>query len=391
MTVETPGGSDGINIVERAKAIILKPKDEWPVIERELTSSGDIFTRYAVPLAAIGPVALFIGSQLFGYGAFGITYRPSVTAGLSIAVTSFVLGLVGLLVLTLVADKLAPNFGGESNSRNAFKLVAYSMTASWLSGIFGLVPSLGFLGIIGLYSFYLFYVGVTPLMKVPVDKALTYTIVTAVCMCAIYLCIGFLTTSIGGLFGGAGLGAMSGGTVTSSDGGSVTVPGMGTLDTGKLEQAAKDVEAAAAGKSQAAAPDALQALLPGSIGSYQRIAVESNRAGPASSAEGTYEAGGKSFKLKVADMAMVGAIAGMAGAFGVEQNRQDGDSYEHTSTKDGNLVVEKWDSGEGSGSFMTMVGKRFMLEAEGEAGSIDELKAAVATVDIGKLASLAKS
>lgn len=390
MTDLIPEGS-GSSIIERAKAIILKPKEEWPVIDREPTSSGDIFTRYAVPLAAIGPIALFIGSQVFGFGAFGITYRPSLMSSLSLAITSFVLGLVGLFVLSFVADKLAPNFGGESNSRNAFKLVAYSMTASWLAGIFGLFPSLSFLGIVGLYSFYLFYVGVTPLMKVPVDKALTYTIVTAVCMLVIYLCIGFLTTTIGGLFGGAALGGMAAGTITSSEGGSVTVPGVGTLDSGKIAQAAKDVEDAASGKSQAIAPDALQALLPGAIGGFQRTAVESSRAGPASNAEGTYEAGDKRFTLKIADMTLVGAIAGMAGAFGVEQNREDADSYERTTTKDGNLVVEKWDRGDNEGKFMTMVGKRFMIEAEGQAGSIDELKAAVATVDLGKLAALAQN
>ncbi len=388
MTDQIPDGT-GSSIVERAKAIILKPKEEWPVIDREPTSSGDIFTRYAVPLAAVGPIALLIGSQVFGFGAFGITYRPSLMSSLSLAVTSFVLGLVGLFVLSFVANKLAPNFGGESNSRNAFKLVAYSMTASWLAGIFGLFPSLSFLGILGLYSFYLFYVGVTPLMKVPVDKALTYTIVTAVCMIVIYLCIGFLTTTIGGLFGGAVLGGMGAGTVTSSEGGSVTVPGIGTLDTGKIEQAAKDVEDAASGKTQAIAPAALQALLPSAIGGFQRTAVESNRAGPASNAEGTYESGDKRFKLKVADMTVVGAIAGMAGAFGVEQNREDGDGYERTTTKDGNLVVEKWNRSDNRGTFMTMVGKRFMIEAEGQAGSIDELKAAVATIDLGKLNALA--
>src|SRR5690606_27283636 len=108
--------------LDRAKAIILTPKEEWPVIDRETTSSGDIFTRYAVPLAAIGPVAQFIGSQAFGYRAFGVTYRPSFTASLSTAILTFVLSLVGLFIISLVADKIAPKFGGESSSRNAFKV-----------------------------------------------------------------------------------------------------------------------------------------------------------------------------------------------------------------------------------------------------------------------------
>jgi len=72
MTDETPGNG-GNPIVARAKAIILKPKEEWPVIDRETTPSGDIFTRYALPLAANGPVAQSIGGQVFSFGTFGIT------------------------------------------------------------------------------------------------------------------------------------------------------------------------------------------------------------------------------------------------------------------------------------------------------------------------------
>ena len=62
-------------IFERAKAIILTPKDEWLKIAGETTSQRDILLHYAIPLTAIGPVASFIGGQMFGYGAFGFSYR----------------------------------------------------------------------------------------------------------------------------------------------------------------------------------------------------------------------------------------------------------------------------------------------------------------------------
>jgi Yip1 domain. len=382
-----PAGGTTPSIVERAKAIILKPKAEWPVIDAETTPSGEIFTRYAVPLAAIGPVATFIGSQLFGLGAFGFSYRPSLMGSLSMAVTGFILALVSLFVVSFIADKLAAKFGGVSSSRNAFKLVAYSMTASWLAGIFNLVPSLGFLAILGLYSFYLFYVGAAPLMKVPAEKALTYTIVTVLCVIVIYLIIGAITATVGRTFGGFGpMSGMGGGTVTTDEGATITLPGVGSIDTGKIEEAARDMEAAQ--NREAIAPADLQGLLPASIGAYQRTAISSAKAGPSSQAEGTYEADGKRFTLKVADMAMMGAMAGMAGALGVESNREDGDSYERTSTVDDNLVIEKWNSASNSGSFATMVGKRFMIEADGDAASIDELKAAVASIDMGRLAAL---
>ena len=182
------GSASGLNaIIERAKSIILKPKETWPAISGEPTTPGELLVRYAIPLAAIGPVCSFIGMQVFGFGAMGFSYRPGLVAGLSGAVFSFVMGLVSLVVLTFIADFLAPKFGGQSNRTNAFKLVAYGMTASWLAGIFGLIPQLAFFGLLGLYSFYLFYTGAAPLMKVPEDKAAGYTAVTIVCAIVLYL------------------------------------------------------------------------------------------------------------------------------------------------------------------------------------------------------------
>ena len=57
-----------------------------PRIAADPSTSGDIVTRYAIPLIAIGPLASFIGGQIFGYGAFGFSYRPGLIAGLTGAV-----------------------------------------------------------------------------------------------------------------------------------------------------------------------------------------------------------------------------------------------------------------------------------------------------------------
>ena len=75
-------------LMNRAKAITLKPDETWPVIAKETDAPMQVFVRYVVPLAAIGPIASFIGGQVFGYGAFGISYRPSFMGGLSQAITS---------------------------------------------------------------------------------------------------------------------------------------------------------------------------------------------------------------------------------------------------------------------------------------------------------------
>lgn len=381
--IDSGGGRS--NIVDRAKNMILKPAEEWPKIQAEPDSIQDILLRYVLPLAAIGPLASFIGSQVFGYGALGITFRPSLMSALSSAIVAYVLTVVGIIILSLIADALAPKFDGTSSRLNAFKLVAYSYTAAMLAGIFGLVPSLAFLGLLGLYSFYLFYTGAGPLMKVPQDKGVAYTAVTVVCGIVMFIIVNALTAAMVGLF-------VPGPTYMSNAGelsGKIDVPGVGSIDAGQMQQAANEMEAAANGKRPAVDPAKLQALLPTAIGSYQRTAVEANAMGPVGSeANGTYSAGDKSFHLKITDMAAMSALAGLGSAIGAQSSREDADGYEKTNTVDGRMQTEAWSKGSGSGKFGVVVGGRFLVQAEGGAASIDELKGAVSTVDQGALSAL---
>ncbi|HEX7822457.1 MAG TPA: Yip1 family protein [Sphingobium sp.] len=375
------------SLIARAKAILLTPKDEWPRIVAEPLGIGDIFRSYVLPLAAIGPVAGFIGSQLFGYSALGISFRPSLVAGISAAITSFILSLVSMFVLTAIVEFLAPKFEGSTTRLNAFKLVAYSFTASWLAGIFGILPSLAWLGIVGLYSFYLLYTGVVPLVNVPAAKAATFTVVTVVCAIILSLVVGAIAASITGLFARAPSFSSDAGEVS----GSVAVPGVGTIDVGKMQEAAKKAEAAASGATKAADAAALQALLPTTVAGFSRTSVESQALGQAgSNAEGRYEKAGKSFTLSLTDMSAMGALASMGAAMGVSSNKEDSNGYEKTATVDGHIVTEKWNKTDGRGEYGTTLADRFMVKAQGEVDSIDTLKEAVASIDAGSLGALVK-
>ena len=104
---------------------------------------------------------------------------------------------------------------------------------------------------------------------------------------------------------------------------------------------------------------------------------------------GTYTSGSTSYHLKITDMAVVAGLAGLGTAFGVQEDKEDADGYEKTGTVDGHLQSEAWRKGASSGKFGVIVANRFDVEAEGSAGSIDDLKAAVATIDQGRLSSLA--
>lgn len=385
----------GNGLVERVKGILLSPKTEWPRIDVESATITDIYKSHVIPLAAIGPVATLIGGQLFGHGAFGIVYRPTILSAVVTALVGYALTLVMVYVCSLVIDGLAPQFGGTKNKISAFKVAAYGATAGWVAGIFGLIPALGLIGLLGgLYSLYLIFLGLPVLMKAPEDRAMGYTAVTVLVMIVAALVVSLITAPIALLFGGGGLVSSA-----STASGTVTVPGAGTVDMGKLGEAAKKMEAIAnqAKNSEgkpAIAGDVLQALLPTTLNGLARTGIESQSGGAAgfngSNAEARYGSGDSEIKLSVTDMGAMGGLAAMGGALNIQSSKQEGTAYEKIGKIDGRMTTEKFDSADKRGSYGTIVGDRVMVQAEGHAASIDVLKAAVAGVDLVKVEGLAK-
>lgn len=166
---------------ERVKNILLQPDREWTVIEKETTTVSQLYRSYILILAAVGPVASIIGLAIFGIiTPFGGAYALPFGSIIGHALVSYFLSLAGVYVFGLVINALAPTFLGTKNEIQALKVAAYSSTASWLAGIFMLVPPLAFLQILGLYSLYLLYLGLPLLMHAPKEKALIYTVVVMV-------------------------------------------------------------------------------------------------------------------------------------------------------------------------------------------------------------------
>ena len=183
-------------LIERVKNILLKPEQEWERIDAEQTTIGNIYRRHVLPLAAVPTVAGLIGSLAFGYSALGFSYRPSVGAALASAVVQYGLALTGVFVLALIIDALAPSFQATPDRTRAFKVAAYSATASWVAGIFNILPTLSVLGILGLYSLYLLYRGLPKLMRASADKALSYTIVVIIAAIGVALVVGAIVAPI---------------------------------------------------------------------------------------------------------------------------------------------------------------------------------------------------
>jgi hypothetical protein len=181
-----------MNLVERAKNMIVSPKTEWNAVAAEEPNIQQILIGYVLPLALIPTLATIIG-----WGAIGILGFTSFTYGIAMGLVQLINAFLSVLIAGFVIDALAGSFGSTKNMGRAVQLVAYSMTPVWVFGILNIIPAIGWLSfLLGLYSLFLVYLGLTPLMKTPEDKKAVYLIVSIVILIAVYWIISIILTSI---------------------------------------------------------------------------------------------------------------------------------------------------------------------------------------------------
>jgi len=185
-------------LTSRVKGILLEPRATWKEIDAEFTKPGEIWGKYIVPLAAIGPIASMIGLFIFGQRiAFtSLTNAVSLTTAISIGVGGYVLALLIVFVLSKIISLLAPGFGGQRNDVQGLKAAAYASTSAWLGGIFMLIPALYLVSwAFRVYSLVLLYVGLPITMKVPRDRAMGYTAVVIIIFIVVWLIGGAILTA----------------------------------------------------------------------------------------------------------------------------------------------------------------------------------------------------
>ncbi|MSP63055.1 MAG: DUF1282 domain-containing protein [Myxococcales bacterium] len=174
---------------QRIIGILLRPKEEWVPIIAESGEPKQLVVPYAVVLAALLPVGLFVATVILGerrvFLGVTSTYRAPLFASLVMAVLlSGALVAAGAL-LGLFVNLLAPGFEARHEPESGYKLAAYAMTPLWVAGasaIFStLHPSLFALHVLvmvagALWGWYLLYCGLPILLGAPEDKALTHSI-----------------------------------------------------------------------------------------------------------------------------------------------------------------------------------------------------------------------
>jgi hypothetical protein len=192
--------SSTAGLIERIKNIVLRPKSEWPIIAPEPTTVAQLYIGYVMPLSALAAVMSFVHMSLIGVSLpFAGAVRMPVESGLVSAVAAFGFGLVGLFLLGLIVNALAPTFSGARDLRQALKVAAYSLTPAWLSSVLALSPMLPTLlqFLAGLYGIYVLYLGLPVVMRSPREKAFGYTATIVICTILLGIVLGILSAAAG--------------------------------------------------------------------------------------------------------------------------------------------------------------------------------------------------
>jgi hypothetical protein len=403
-------------LVNRVKNILLAPKTEWPVIGAEPHTAKDVVLKYVIFVAGAAAIASFISQSLVGTSMLGMTIRQPIGIGLVISIINFAAAIGVVFAIGLLADVLAPSFGGERNGAQGVKLIAYSATAGWVGAVIGIVPWIGWLIALAsmVYGIYLVYTGAPHTTKVPADRAAGYTAVIVVVWIVLYFVVGAIVAGVA-MAGGA-MSALTGGSAITSN---VEVDPDSTL--GKLEQfgssmeeAAKQLEAAEkSGDSKAQAEaaqkmlgtlmgggqpveavptDTLKALVPDTLGGLARSSFSAERTGAmglqVSHVQARYGEGDRTLSLEISDSGGAAGLMGLASWAAVSVEREDDTGWEKTYKEGDRLVMEKWDSGSRRGEYNLIVGDRFVVKVEGDNVEMDDLKSVVDDLDLDALAAL---
>jgi MFS family permease len=401
-----------MNLIERAKNILITPKTEWDVIAADPTPTPALITTYVLPLAAVAAVAAFIGQVFIGVSlGFMGSYKVPLLTGLIGLVFSVVMSVVMVFVVGFIADALAPTFGGTKNMNQAVKVAAYCYTPVWIVSILNIIPALGILVLLAaLYAIYLMYLGLPRLMKAPQEKAAGYTAVVIIAA----IVVGFVVATIGGLITGpamVGAGALgaarSPAVAYQKDSAAAKLEQFGRQmeeQNKKMEAAAKSGDASkqaeaamgalgammAGGKAvDPVQIDALKPFVPEKFAGLPRSDMRTERSGVqglmVAKAEGDYREGDKHVRLEVTDTG--GAAGFMALAQFAQGEREDSSRREVTRKEGDRLVHEKVSKTGGENEFTVVLANRFVVTTRGNT-DIGTLKSSVASLDLGKIESL---
>ncbi len=190
-------------MLQRVMNVALRPAEEWPAIASEPMTTAGVYTRYIVPLSAIGPACSFLSSAMWGQRLpfTGLKVDTQISTLFMMMIVGYVIGLVAVGITALIVQRLAPTFKSQGEFVDGLKMVTFSYAPYWLASVLTLVPFIGMLSLlVAFYGLYLFYLGLPHVMKTPEDQRLPYLgVVLVVSVVVWFVMVGLPALLVGGM------------------------------------------------------------------------------------------------------------------------------------------------------------------------------------------------
>jgi hypothetical protein len=198
---------DIMKIVNQTKNLMINPKGTLLKLRDEQATMKDI-----IIYLAIVAVPTFLG-MLIGYGFFWGGFGNFLGYAFAMAVITYILSIVGIIVFGFLLNALAGNFKSKKNKMQALKLVSYAATPWLLLGIVNIFPVASIIALLGgIYGLYILYLGIPIFMETPKEQQMPYfvigLIVFIVVMGVVWWLSSFIWTRLvwstvwGGYYGG---------------------------------------------------------------------------------------------------------------------------------------------------------------------------------------------
>lgn len=386
MTIESDAGAP--SLIDRAKAILMRPRAEWDRIAAESVDVPNLYLGYVAPLALLAGIASFIGSAIVGSSLFGASHREPMAAVGIHAAMYVVSTLIAVVVLAQVTNALAPAFGSVKDREQAHKLAAYGATSALLGGVFAVLPpiaaAVALVG--GIYALVVIYLGLPRLMKTPDDKRPGYfaTIISVciVVVVVINLLLGSALNATGVIENAPGytFGRASPAKVETEP----APAGAVAVDLDALRRQAEAMQGA--GGMTVVDPARVEAQLPQSLpGGFTLASASSSAALGLAQGEGVYRSGDAELRVIVVQTNATGALIGAASGMNMHESSRSGGGYARTQTIDGRIYSEEVDTASRSASY-GVVGRGVAVMAAGTNGvTLDQARAAVETIGVQRL------
>jgi hypothetical protein len=142
----------------RVKNILVRPQQEWKVIQEERTTYGQLIGEYVAVIAAVPPLSALAERLVFGRGIAGSSPLGQV---LALNVLWYFMIIINMVITSAVITAVAFSKEPWWFNLRGLQLASFSFTPLFLAGIPAIVPRLNWVFYPAIvYSTYLLYLGI---------------------------------------------------------------------------------------------------------------------------------------------------------------------------------------------------------------------------------------